>query len=51
MAKEAVVKIDGELLKEVEQFISRKENRLKYGSKKQFINIAVLEKLNREKKR
>ena len=45
------VKIDAELLGEVEQFIFKKENRLKYDSKKQFINIAVLEKLNREEKK
>lgn len=53
MAKmgEAVVKIDAELLFEVEEFINRKVNRLLYGNKKQFIDIAVLEKLNRERKK
>jgi len=48
---EAVVKIDSDLLKEVEDFIGKKENRLKYAHKKQFINMAVLDKLNREKKK
>jgi len=48
--KDFVVKIDGELLKEVEEYISQKENRLKYANKKQFINMAVLDKLNSEKK-
>jgi hypothetical protein len=46
--KEAVVKIDGDLLKEVEEFINRKENKIMYANKKQFINIAVLEKLKKE---
>jgi len=36
-----VVKIDSELLKEVEEFINKKENKLKYTNKKQFIDIAV----------
>jgi hypothetical protein len=49
--KEAVVKIDAELLGEVEEFIGKRENRLKYAHKKQFINIAVLEKLNQERKK
>ncbi len=50
MAKnsDSVVKIDNDLLVEVGNFIARKENRLKYANKKQFINIAVLEKLKKE---
>ena len=48
--KDAVVKIDAELLKSVEAFISKKSNRLKYVNKKQFVSVAVLEKLNREDK-
>jgi len=51
MAKDSVVKIDAELSKEVEEFINRKENRLVYSNKKQFIDIAVLEKLEKSKKR
>lgn len=48
MATEAVVRIDGEILKEVEKVISLKENRFKYVNKKQFIDLAVLEKLKKE---
>lgn len=47
----SVVKIDPLLLEKVETFISRDENRLKYNNKKQFINLAVyefLEKMLRE---
>jgi len=49
--KDSVVKIDSDLLGEVEGFINKKENKLKYTNKKQFVNIAVLELLEREKKR
>jgi len=42
-----VVKIDKDLLKKVKKLISSKENRIKYSNVKQFINIAVLEKLNK----
>lgn len=49
MSGEAVVRIDKEILTEVEKTISLKENRFKYVNKKQFIDLAVLEKLNREK--
>ena len=41
MGKDAVVKVDKELLKRVEEFISRQENKLRYINKKQFIDIAV----------
>ncbi len=40
------MKIDSELLKRIEAFI--KKNNIKYANKKQFIDIAVLEKLERE---
>ena len=43
-----VVKIDEELLKKVKKLVSTKENRIKYSNAKQFVNIAVLEKLNEE---
>jgi hypothetical protein len=49
----SAVKIDTNLLKRVEDFIIREENRLKYNNKKQFINIAVhefLEKMLKEGK-
>jgi len=46
---DAVVKIDGKLLKEVEEFINKENNKLIYANKRQFVSIAVLEKLNKEK--
>lgn len=45
---DAVVKIDSELLKRAEDFISLEENRLKFVNKKQFIDLAVFEKLKKE---
>jgi len=45
---DAVVKIDLELLKRVEEFINKKDNNFKYTNKKQFIDLAVLEKLKKE---
>ncbi len=44
---DAVVKIDSDLLKQVEEFINKKKNKLKYANKKQFVNLAVFEKLKR----
>ena len=44
-----VVKIDEDLLKKVKKLVSGKENRIKYSNAKQFVNIAVLEKLEKEK--
>lgn len=43
--KTSVVKIDSKLLKEVEDFIKKEENRFKFTNKKQFIDIAVYEYL------
>ncbi len=43
----SAVKIDTNLLKKVEEFIARDENHLKYNNKKQFINIAVYEFLEK----
>jgi hypothetical protein len=48
--KERVVKIDSELLNDIEEFINKKENRLKYVNKKQFIDIAVSDFLNKQKR-
>ncbi len=48
--RDAVVKIDAELLTEVEDFISKEEIRLKFVNKKQFIDLAVYEKLKKEEK-
>ena len=47
---DAVVKIDSDILGKVEEFINKKENRLLYQNKKQFVNIAVYEKLKKEVK-
>lgn len=47
-AKDAVVKIDSGLLGDVEEFINKKSNKLKYVNKKQFIDLAVFEKLKKE---
>ena len=44
---DAVVKIDSELLKKVEAFIKRGENRLKFVNKKQLVDVAVHEMLRR----
>jgi len=47
----SVVKIDSVLLKKVEDFISQEQNRLKFVNKKQFIDLAVndfLEKIWRK---
>ena len=48
---DAVVKVDSGLLKEVEEFINKKENKLKYVNKKQFIDIAVYDLLKKESKK
>lgn len=42
------VKIDESLLKRVEKIINHKTKKIRYSSKKQFINVAVLELLNKE---
>ena len=46
-----VVKIDEDLLKKIKKWVSNRENRIKYSNAKQFVNIAVLEKLQKEAKR
>ena len=45
---DSVVKIDSAILSEVEEFINKVENRLIYTTKKQFVSMAVLEKLKKE---
>jgi len=47
----AVVKIDAGLLEEVEAFINLEENRFRYKSRRQFIDLAVFEALQQEKKK
>jgi metal-responsive CopG/Arc/MetJ family transcriptional regulator len=44
------VKIDDDLLKRVERLIEDKFKKIKYGSRKQFINYAVIELLEKEEK-
>jgi len=46
--KDSVVKIDTSLLKDVENFIQKKENKFKFVNKKQFIDLAVFEFLNKK---
>jgi len=47
--KASVVKIDSSLLDEVEKLINEPQNRIRFANKKQFINIAVYELLNKIK--
>ena len=42
-----VVKIDEDLLKRVNRLIKEKSMKIKYSNAKQFVNIAVLEKLEK----
>jgi len=48
---DSVVKIDSDLLKKVEDFINKEKNKLLYVNKKQFVDIAVFEKLKKEEGR
>ena len=41
---DGVVKVDSELLKKIEEFI--KKNKFLYSSKKQVVNLAIIEFLN-----
>jgi Arc/MetJ-type ribon-helix-helix transcriptional regulator len=46
----ATVKINSELLKKIEKLIKQGNKKLKYSSAKQFVDIAVFELLERERK-
>ena len=46
-----VVKIDADLLKKVNKLIKESSMKIKYSNAKQFVNIAVLEKLEKEGKK
>ncbi len=46
-SKDSVVKIDSVLLNNVDEFIKREENRLKFVNKKQLIDLAVYEYLKK----
>ncbi len=43
-----VVKIDEDLLKKVQRLVKNKYMKIKYSNAKQFVNIAVLDKLEKE---
>lgn len=45
------VKIDKDLLSRVEKLIKKREKRIKYAHKKQFVNVAVLNLLKKEEKK
>ena len=47
---DSVVKIDSELLVDVEAFINLNENKFKYVNRKQFVDMAVADYLRRMKK-
>lgn len=44
--KDGVVKIDLDILKKVEQFLKKDENKHVYTSKKHVVNLAIIEFLN-----
>jgi len=46
---DSVVKIDSDLLAEVEAFINLDENKFRYVNRKQFVGIAVAEFLRKER--
>ena len=48
--EDSVVKIDSELLEEVEEFINLDKNKFRYANKKQFIDLAVIDFLRLNKK-
>lgn len=45
--KEAVVKIDSSLLGKVDKIMNKEENKIRFANKKQFVDIAVMEYLNK----
>lgn len=45
-----VVKINQDLLERIKRLIRKRDKKIKYSSKKQFVNIAVLELLEKEEK-
>ncbi|MFW5846721.1 MAG: hypothetical protein ACOCUU_01040 [Nanoarchaeota archaeon] len=48
--KEAAVKIDYSLLGKIDKIINSEENKLRFANKKQFVDIAVIEYLNKLQK-
>ena len=49
-ARDSAVKMNSELLVEVEEFINLDENKFRYVNRKQFIDIAVADYLRRKKR-
>lgn len=49
-ARDSAVKMNSELLMDVEEFINLDENKFRYVNRKQFIDIAVADYLRRKKK-
>ena len=49
--KDSAVKIDSSLLRDIEDFIEKPENKFKFVNKKQFIDLAVHEFLFKEDKK
>ena len=47
---DSVVRIDSDLLRDVEAFINLDENKFKYVNKRQLVSIAVAEFLRRKEK-
>ena len=48
---DSAVKINSDLLADVEEFINSDENKFRYVNKKQFIDIAVSEYLQKKRKK
>ncbi len=46
--KDSVVKIDTEVLKKIDEFIKREENRLNFVNKKHFVDVVVSEYLKKQ---
>ncbi len=45
-----VVKIDKDLLSRLEKLIKKKEKKIKYSNRRQFVNVAVLKLIEEEEK-
>ncbi len=46
---DGVVRVDAELLNEIEELISKRGNSFRYVNKKQFVNVAILDLLSKER--
>ena len=51
VGKKETVKIDGDLLKRIILITKDKSKKIKYSTAKQFVNMAVLELLEKEEKK